>query len=138
MQQLPEIVMIEGVLHTLYTAPLLTWLRAQNSPPVFDQRTPNCERGYIGSWKISDNALWLTSLYAWRNGELTTLSNLFPDQQEVEADWFSGPLLVEPAASEVSDGAPPKQTTLHVKAGRVVGAQDGFVGVKSVHDQQKQ
>jgi hypothetical protein len=135
MQQLPEIVMIDGVLHTLYTAPLLPWLRAQNTPPVFDQRTPNCERGYIGSWKISNDVLWLTSLYAWRNGELTTLSHLFPNQREVEAEWFSGLLMVEPAASEISDGAPPKQRTLHVEAGRVVGVQDGFIGVKSVQDQ---
>jgi hypothetical protein len=125
MEQLPEIILIDGVLHTLYTTPLLPWLRDQDTPPVFDQRTPSCERGYIGSWKISDDVLWLIGLYAWRDGELTRLPDLFRDRWEVAADWFSGPLVVEPAASEISDGALPKLRTLLVEAGRVIRKDNG-------------
>ena len=50
MEQLPEIIFIDGVLHTLYTTPLKPWLHEQDAASSFDQRTPNCERGYIGKW----------------------------------------------------------------------------------------
>ncbi len=120
MEQLPEIIYIDGVLHTLYTAPLLPWLRKLDSSSVFDRRTPKCERGYIGRWEIEDDTLWLTGLYAWRNDKYTGLSDLFGDLNEVAADWFSGSLVVEPASSEIPDGALPKVRTLVVEAGRII------------------
>jgi hypothetical protein len=123
-QQLPEIILIDDVLHTLYTTPLLPWLRGQDPPLVFDRRTPSCERGYVGSWTIRDGVLLLTGVYAWRNGELTMLPDLFGSKREVVADWFTGPLVVEPAASEIPRGAAPKLSTVFIEAGRVVETQD--------------
>ena len=120
MEQLPEIIYIDGVLHTLYTTPLAPWLRDLDPPPGFDRRTPDCERGYIGRWKIERDALWLTGIYAWRDGAYTGLADLFDGREEVAADWYSGPLVVEPASSEIAGGAPPKVTTLLVEAGRIV------------------
>ena len=120
MEQLPEIIYIDGVLHTLYTTPLSPWLRKLDSSSVFDRRTPNCERGYIGKWEIKDDTLWLIGLYAWRNGTYTGLSDLFGDLNEVAADWFSGPLVVEPTSSAILDGAYPKGRTLFVEAGRII------------------
>ena len=120
MEQLPEIIFIDGALHTLYTTPLSPWLRKLDSSSVFDRRTPKCERGYIGRWKIEDDTLWLTGLYAWRNGKYTGLSDLFGDLNEVAADWFSGPLVVEPTSSAILDGAYPKGRTLFVEAGRII------------------
>ena len=124
MEQLPEIIIIDGVLHTLYTTPLLPWLREQSKPPEFDIRTPTCERGYVGRWMLREGVLWLTGLYAWRNGESTGVRDLFDDRREVEADWFSGPLVVEPASSEVGAGARIGITTILVEAGRVVQKLD--------------
>ena len=122
--QLPEIIHIDGVLHTLYTTPLLPWLRALETSPEFDRRTPDCERGYIGKWEIRDDTLWLIGLYAWRNGSYTGLSDLFGGRSEVAADWFTGPLIVEPASSEIPEGAIPKMQTLLVEAGRIVQHSD--------------
>ena len=120
MEQLPEIIFIDGVLHTLYTRPLLPWLSQQEPASVFDQRTPNCERGYIGKWQIRGDTLWLIGLYAWRGGKHTGVAELFENLNEVAADWFTGPLVVEPASSEIPDGAMPKTRTLLVEAGRIV------------------
>ena len=120
LEQLPEMIFIGGVLHSLYTAPLLPWLRKLDSSSVFDQRTPTCERGYIGKWEIKDDTLWLIGLYAWRNSQNTRLADLFGDLNEVAADWFSGPLVVEPASSEIPGGALPKVRTLFVEAGRII------------------
>ena len=119
-EQLPEIIHIDGILHTLYTTPLLPWLRKLETSPGFDRRTPNCERGYIGKWEIRDDILWLIGLYAWRDGAYVGLSDLFGERSEVAADWFSGPLVVEPASSEIPEGAMPKTRTLLVEEGRVV------------------
>ena len=128
MEQLPEIIRIDDVLHTLYTTPLQPWLRGQETPPVFDKRTQTCERGYVGSWQIRDDVLWLIGLYGWRNGELIKLSDLFGNAREVVADWFSGSLVVEPAASEIRDGTSPKTTTLFVEAGRIIRSHEGREG----------
>ena len=129
--QLPETILIDDVLHTLYTTPLLPWLRNQDAPPIFDRRTPNCERGYIGCWKVVDGVLWLIGLHAWRDGEYTGVSDLFGGEREVAADWFSGPLIVEPASSEISSGALPKLRTLLVEAGRIIGSQDNITDLQT-------
>ncbi len=128
MEQLPEIIYIDGVLYTLYTTPLKPWLQGLDQPLEFDQRAPNCERGYIGRWKIDGDALWLTGIYAWRDGAYTGLADLFDGREEVPADWFSGPLVVEPASSEIADGAPLKVSTLLVENGRVVRTRDADPG----------
>ena len=124
MEQLPEIIHIDGVLNTLYSTPLSQWLRKQDPLPVFDRRTPKCERRYIGRWAIENDTLWLTGLYAYRQGEYTGVPHLFGGVERVEADWFSGPLLVEPAASAVAEGAYPKMRVLMVEAGRVVEIEE--------------
>ena len=120
MQQLPETILIDDVLHTLYTPPLLPWLNDQKTPPVFERRTPNCERGYIGCWKISNGVLWLIGLHAWRDGKFTGVADLFSGRRAVVAEWFTGPLVVEPTALEISGGAVPKMRTLLVEAGCVI------------------
>jgi len=124
MEQLPEIIHIDGVLHSLYTTPLSPWLRKRDSLIVFGRRTPKCERGYIGRWRIEGDTLWLTGLYAWRNGEYTGDAELFGELNEVAADWLTGPLVVEPASSSIADGAYPEVRTLLVEAGRLVQAQE--------------
>ena len=121
MQQLPEVILIDDILHTLYTTPLLPWLREQHSSPAFDRRTAACARGYIGRWRIHQGKLWLIGLYAWRHGRPTGVEDLFPGRGIVSAEWFSGPLVVEPAASEIPDGAVPELRTIFVEAGRIVG-----------------
>ncbi len=92
----------------------------QKTPPVFDRRTPNCERGYIGCWKISNGVLWLIGLHAWRDGKFTGVADLFSGRRAVVAEWFTGPLVVEPTALEISGGAVPKMRTLLVEAGCVI------------------
>ena len=63
-------------------------------------------------------------MYAWRNGELAKLPDLFDSKREVVADWFTGPLVVEPADSEIPGGAAPQLRTVFIEAGRVIEAQD--------------
>lgn len=118
--QLPEIVYVDGALHSLYTAPLLPWLRVQDPPIVFDKRTSNCERGYVGKWWIEDGALFLIGLYGWIDGRYTSMAKLFDGRRQVAADWFTGPLIIQPTTEAVRTGEYPKPKTLIVEAGRII------------------
>lgn len=117
--QLPEIIYLEGALYSLYTTPLAPWLLQQTPPCVFDRRTSNCERGYIGKWSVEDNMLKLIGIYGWRDGKYTGLPDLFDGQREVLADWFTGPLVIQPTTEAVRAGEYPKSTTINIEAGLV-------------------
>ncbi|MDJ0778056.1 MAG: hypothetical protein QNJ85_09350 [Gammaproteobacteria bacterium] len=124
MDQLPEIIHIDGVLHVLYTTPLLPWLEQQQPVPEFDRRAPNCERGYVGTWQLRERQLYLTGIHAWRDGRYTGVAALFDNRREVAADWFTGPLVVEPSANEIADGTLPKVRTLLIESGRLTRSLD--------------
>lgn len=117
--QLPEIIYVEGALYSLYTTPLTPWLQQQDPPCVFDQRAVNCQRGYVGKWSIDANVLRLIGVYGWRQGKYTGIASLFDGQREVVADWFTGPLIIQPTTEAVREGEYPKSKTMHVEAGQI-------------------
>lgn len=54
-----------------------------------------CWRGYYGNWEISDDKLYLIGLDAFIVGyREVDLNYLFPNQNKVFADWFSGELRI--------------------------------------------
>lgn len=54
-----------------------------------------CWRGYIGQWEIKDNHLYLIGLIATIEGNKEVgLDYLFPGQDRVFADWFSGEIRI--------------------------------------------
>ena len=53
-------------------------------------RSTACWRGYIGSWEIDDNKLYLVGLEGNPDKESTDLNYVFPNQDRVFACWFSG------------------------------------------------
>ena len=88
----------------LYVEPLDEYLQSQNFE--FQPIASNCWRGYSGLWVISDNKLFLTHfsgairIYQTEKNEFSpdrsyetkniSLNDLFPNQQNVFAEWFSG------------------------------------------------
>ena len=120
--QLPEIIYIDGNLFSLYSTPLLPWLEAQEPTLSFDLRTPRCERAYVGKWALENEKLLLIGLTAWRNGKYTSVRALFDGEHEVLADWFSGPLMIEPTSHAVRDGEYPKAKILAIHQGQLVEA----------------
>ncbi|PUV23138.1 hypothetical protein DCO56_19705 [Sphingobacterium athyrii] len=88
----------------LYAEPLDQYLQTQNIE--FQPIASNCWRGYSGLWVISDNKLFLTHfsgairIYQIEKNEFSpelcyetksiSLNHLFPNQQNVFAEWFSG------------------------------------------------
>lgn len=117
--QLPDIIYFGESVFSLFTLPLAPWLSTRSEPVVFDPRTPTCKRGYVGKWSVEDDKLWLIGLYAWRDGKNTGVPELFDGKREVVADWYTGPLVVEPSASSIRGGEYPKPKALVVTEGRV-------------------
>ena len=52
-------------------------------------RCSGCWRGYVGTWKIDDNKLYLVDLKGYPDKESTDLNYVFPNQDKVFASWFS-------------------------------------------------
>lgn len=103
--QTPEEFVYKGKRYLgLYTEPLNQYLQTHNIE--FQAFISTCWRGYRGLWVISNNRLYLTDfsgaikIYTTEKYELTidesydikniSLNHLFPNQQKVFADWFSG------------------------------------------------
>ena len=53
-------------------------------------RRTNCWRGYVGHWAIEDDKLYLVELDCLELPRRKALDALFPGQQKVFAEWFSG------------------------------------------------
>lgn len=103
--QLPDWITINGAYRDLYSNPLEQyWTRFGKRRQAF-YPTLNCTRGYIASWEVQDNQLFLLgidgnyerrSILFGKKLKRFTLKTLFPNvkQKRVKADWFSGKLRV--------------------------------------------
>jgi hypothetical protein len=103
--QLPDKVLLNRVLMQLYSNPLEHyWIRLDKKRPAF-YPLPNCRRGYVATWEIKDNQLFLKSidgnfekktLFFGKETARYTLKILFPkaDNRVVKANWFSGKLRI--------------------------------------------
>ncbi len=54
-----------------------------------------CWRGYVGSWEIDEDKLFLVGLEGFsKENEELSLDNLFPNQNKVFAEWFTGEIKI--------------------------------------------
>ena len=54
-----------------------------------------CWRGYVGNWEIIDDKLYLTDLkFGFNEKEDLEMSDLFPGQSKVFAEWYSGEIRI--------------------------------------------
>jgi hypothetical protein len=103
--QLPDKILLNGEYHHLYSNPLEHyWILTDKRRPTF-YPLPNCRRGYIATWEVKDNQLYLKDIDG--NYEKTTfffgkqtarygLKILFPKSGNrlAKANWFSGKLRI--------------------------------------------
>lgn len=71
--------------------PLSLWISKNRDKCQFGMLSTACWRGYVGTWKVIDNHLYLTELSAQNeDGQEISLADLFPGHQKVFVHWFSG------------------------------------------------
>ena len=98
--QIPEKIVYEGTEGFLFTNPLETYFTKDNPRPEFAAPHTACWRGYVGSWEIREDTLYLTDLKAWMRDEEgkaapVEFERIFPGKTKpVKADWFTGTLRI--------------------------------------------
>ena len=94
--QSPEVLILDGQTHALCTEPLARYLRLASIEGIFRATNSACWRGYIGTWEVVDDRLWLTAIEGnLKSGEIANLETLFLNATgPVFAHWFSGVLRV--------------------------------------------
>lgn len=90
--QASEILYYKSEEFQIQCEPLTDFLKS--SEKSFNSTNTGCWRGYIGTWKIENNKLYLIGLEGSSENGIVGLDYLFPNQNEVFANWFSGELKV--------------------------------------------
>jgi hypothetical protein len=133
--QRPDIIIVRGKKFQLYSNPLESyWTVGNKSRPEFCADS-YCKRGYIASWEIRNNRLYLTEIdgYFLKRSIFTdkkkiryTLQTLFPNfnGEPIPADWFSGKLRIPYGAMKYYahngyDSRFEKEILISVEQGRI-------------------
>jgi len=92
--QASEYLKDDGQLVAMLTTPLEDYFNQGGPHPGFQNTSTALWRGYVGTWEIVDDRLYLTEVNGWlRSGREATLQSVFPDATDrVFAHWFSGQL----------------------------------------------
>lgn len=92
--QAREILIYKGKKYGMATEPLEPYIESngiQFNPMI---ECSGCWRGYIGTWSIEDNKLYLIDIDTDNDGKKVGLEYLFSNQEKVFAEWFTGELRV--------------------------------------------
>lgn len=94
--QIAEKLIWNGETHTLCSQPLDDYLALLDEPPRFEAPSSALWRGYLGTWEIAGERLYLVALSGYlAGGDAATLELVFPDcSGRVFAHWFSGTLRI--------------------------------------------
>ena len=90
--QIAERMIYNGQEYQLHTEPLKSYLYEHpiKRPGPTHSFCTACWRGYVGHWAIEDDKLYLVELDSFEIPHRNALDDLFPDQEKVFAEWFSG------------------------------------------------
>jgi len=90
--QIKEILLYKGNKVGMATEPLNPYLKNRKDIN-FESQSTGCWRGYLGFWELRDKKLFIVKLIVTKDKQVD-LNYLFPGQNEVFADWFSGEIRI--------------------------------------------
>lgn len=94
--QISETLILDGNKLSMCTEPLADYFELSGQSPEFESPHTACWRGYVGTWEIIDDRLYLKKLKGWlRDGSEIGLGDLFPGYaRRVFAHWFTDTIRV--------------------------------------------
>ena len=93
--QVREILIYNNVEYRMANLPLSTFLETISHKYEFENTLSCCWRGYIGTWEIINDKLFLIHLSGTTNDDIDfTTELLFPGHGEIFAEWYSGELRI--------------------------------------------
>ncbi len=100
--QIAEVLHYEGRQVEMLTDPLYDYFALQGLDPGFEARSDRLRRGYLGTWEISNDCLYLTGIQAnLMDGTEADLPTLFPQSSgRVFAVWYSGTVRIRDGSQE--------------------------------------
>ncbi len=92
--QIAETITFQGERHAMCAEPLEAYFALVGTRPDFAPPHTACWRGYVGTWEILDERLYLIGLHGvTRDGQEVSLETVFPGfPKQVFAHWCSGTL----------------------------------------------
>jgi hypothetical protein len=93
--QIKDSIIVKGEKYSLYTTPLDSYWNRWKPKPKTRLINTSCWRGYVASWEIFKEDLYLVNiLYHSIDGDFG-LDYLFPQNNcKVKADWYTGELQI--------------------------------------------
>jgi hypothetical protein len=98
--QIPDRILYQGETYPLFSEPLERYL-SENTPrtkELFPSVCTACWRGYVATWEVKENYLYITKLAEGTCGpdaKEIPISNIFPGETApVKAVWYSGDLRI--------------------------------------------
>jgi uncharacterized protein (TIGR02996 family) len=92
--QYGDILHYRGEQCSLFSNPLEPYFQVDQRPN-FDFRSTSCWRGYVGTWEIQNDILFLTAIDGSIENKPVELADLFPTSSgQVRADWVTETLRV--------------------------------------------
>ena len=93
-RQRQEKIFINNKEFSLSTEPFRSYLEAHPEIPKLRGRASTCWRGYVGTWRIRNNVLYLVDFEACYPANIEIeLDFIFARKKQI-ADWFTGKLRV--------------------------------------------
>jgi len=138
--QEPDELIIDGETLSLETNPLRQMIRSGSIKiPKADESWTSNWRGYTAKWEIHDNRLLLREINILRRPAgsdekadavaTNVISDVFPNKNEVVANWFTGTLVL-PRGKVVQyvhmgyGSIYERYTILHIKLGTIISRED--------------
>lgn len=88
-------ILIKEERHCLYTYPLDSYWTKKNPKPNVGWPNTGCRRGYVATWELSENSLYLIDLLYYSVYGKDGLDYVFPNQSgKIKANWFTGELRI--------------------------------------------
>ncbi|MCX6328326.1 MAG: hypothetical protein NTZ85_02270 [Bacteroidia bacterium] len=93
--QAPDYIFINGIKYSLFTNPLGQYWSKKNPMPPIGLPSTDCWRGYLATWEIIDNCLYLVAVIFHSPGGDKDLDYLFPNSiSKIKATWYTGELKI--------------------------------------------
>ncbi|WP_269537200.1 hypothetical protein [Cerasicoccus fimbriatus] len=99
--QVPDILILNGEERGIRTNPLNQWFEWTGERTDFleyfqEGECSACWRGYIATWKITNNKLYLEKIQNFDQDKVMPLTEIWPEQgdEPVFAEWYSGLLSI--------------------------------------------
>jgi hypothetical protein len=89
--QAGEKIVYKGHSYSMGSEPLTLYLKNLNRPIYVLSPGTHIKRGYLGSWEVRGEQLFLMNLVIYgRDYKEENIEYVFPGKTEVFADWFTG------------------------------------------------